>query len=105
MLSISLVFSMLCGCSRQVGQETPKEADKSVSASKATEKESAEDEVIAKIRPDETVTFDVYSQLSPYFGEQKGGMRRFCWISLMLSWILLMTAVKICIAGWKTVVI
>ena len=71
MLGISLAFSMLCGCSRQK-QEIPKDTDKSISASKAAEKESPEDEVIAKIRPDETVTFDVYSQLSSYFGEQQG---------------------------------
>ncbi len=71
MLGISLAFSMLCGCSRQK-EEIPKDTDKSISASKAAEKESPEDEVIAKIRPDETVTFDVYSQLSSYFGEQQG---------------------------------
>ena len=53
MLGISLAFSMLCGCSRQTGQEVSKNTDKSISASKTVEKESAEDEVIAKIRPDE----------------------------------------------------
>jgi len=73
-ISAALAVLCFCSCSRQPGQETQKqEAQKEAQeAEPASTAKQEDDPVIADIRPEETVTLDVYSQLSPYLGEQQG---------------------------------
>lgn len=70
-LSISLFFFILCSCGKKEITDTPVEETKE-NVHKDIQNNTEEDSVLAQIRPEETVTLDVYSQLSTYFGEQKG---------------------------------
>ncbi len=72
-LGISLAFALLCSCGKQEPGETPASSTKEeMPAGTVKEDTGSESGILADIRPDKTVTLDVYSQLSPYLGEQQG---------------------------------